>query len=330
MCTGKAMSAEGKVVSAFIKIFSVIALVCLLSNSALGQGRKEFGDKQAEPQMINQAPNAIPTLRLEKPKYVLGESIRFWVGVKCTDDNIIREKYWNTCFLHITRPDGTVTKQSVSWPVDGALYHGWTGGWGFGKEEVQTGKYTLVFEFAEKKTKPVELRVEELDIMNQVIAKFDFRRSGEISKDVRIPVILTVQNNSKHVIQFPRRGFTSAYVSIRVEQEEPARRADFFYPVEKLRGLLRKDVSGISFDIYNWHIAPRVPSVVLKPGEHFEQELSLEDAYEFWGSGQYKVTFSTTIDILVGKENGKFAAFCPIRLLVVGTEHFNIQEIKQN
>jgi len=330
MYTGRAMSAEGKVVSAFIKIFSVIALVCLLSNSALGQGREEFGDKQAEPQMMNQAPNAIPTLRLEKPKYVLGESIRFWIGVECTDDNIIHEKYWNTCFLHITRPDGTVTKQSVSWPVDGMLYHGWTGGWGFGKEEVQTGKYTLVFEFAKKKTKPVELRVEELDIMNQVIAKFDFRRSGEISKDVRIPVILTVQNNSKYVIQFPKRGVDGANISLRVIRDEPPRHASFFYPVEKLRSSFKEGIPRISYDIYDWRIAPRVPSVVLKPGEHFEQELSLEDAYEFWGSGQYKVTFSTTIDILVGKENGKFAAFCPIRLPVVGTEHFNIQEIKQN
>jgi hypothetical protein len=107
---------------------------------------------------------AVPTLRLEKPKYVLGESIRFWIGVKCIECNPIPKKYWNTCFLYITRPDGTEKKESVSWPVDGMIDRGWTGGYGFGKEEVQVGKYILVFEFAKQKTEPVEVIVEELDI----------------------------------------------------------------------------------------------------------------------------------------------------------------------
>lgn len=321
---------KGKAILALVRIFCVLAQVGLVSSCTVGQRREEFGDKQALPQMMKQAPKAIPTLRLEKPKYVLGESVRFWIGVKCLyDDVIIPEKYWDTCFLDITRPDGTAKRESVGWPIDGQLYRGWSGGWGFGKEKVQIGKYTLVFEFAKKKTEPVELTVEELGIIKQLKATFDFRRSGDISKDTHVPVILTVQNNSKNQIQFPRRGVSDAYISIRVEREEPERMADFFYPLEKLRNPLKKDVSGISFDIYNWNVAAKVPPVILRPGKCFEQELSLEDAYKFWGQGQYKVTFTTTLVLLVGEKNGKFAAFCPIRFPVVGTEHFNIQETER-
>ena len=321
------MKRKGEAILALVRISCILAQVGLVSSCTVGQKREEFGDKQALPEMMNQAPKAIPILRLEKPKYVLGESIRFWIGVKClNDDVLIPEEYWDTCFLGVTRPDGTVKTESVGWPIDGQLYRGWSGGWGFGKEKVQIGKYTLVFEFANKKTEPVELIVEELDVIKKIKATFDFRRSGDISKDTHVPVILTVQNNSKNQIHFPRRGVSDAYISIRVEREKPARMADFFYPLDKLRDSLKKDVSKTSFDIYNWNVAAKVPPIILKPGEHFEQELSLEDAYKFWGPGQYNVTFSTTLALLIGEKNGKFAAFCPIRFPVAGTEHFNIQE----
>lgn len=324
------MGVKANVIFAFAAIFCGTALVPLVSHGSLGWEGEQFCEERAVPELSKQVPNAVPTLRLEKPKYALGESIRFWIGVECTNyDVIIPQKYWRTCFLYITRPDGTVKKESVGWPADGMLYRGWTGGSGFGKEKVQVGKYTLVFEFANKKTKPVELIVQKLDIMKQIVPKFDFRESGEISKDARIPIILTVQNNSAYVIQFPRRGVSDAYISIRVEREDPVQRADFFYPIDKLIGSLKEDVSRISFDTYNWEVAAKVPSVILKPGEHFEQELSLEEAYEFWGPGQYEVTFSTTLALLVGKKDGKFAPFCPIRFPAISTEHFCVREMER-
>ena len=315
------MKQKGKAILALIKIFCVLTQVGLIGSCTAHQ-KEDFHYKQALPQIMNQAPKAIPMLRLEKPKYVLGESIRFWVGVKClNDDVLIPEEYWDTCFLYITRPDGTVKKEPAGWPMDGQLYRCWTGGHGLGKEEVQVGKYMLVFEFANKKTEPVELIVEELDVIKKIKAVFNFRRSGDISKDTQVPIILTVQNNSKHKIQFPRRGVRDAYVSISVKCQEPPRRADFFYPIEKLKGLLKNK--------YNWGRAASVPPIILRPGEHFEQELSLEEAYEFWGSGYYEVTFSTVLALRVGEKNGKYAAFCPIRFPVVGTEHFNIKEMER-
>lgn len=324
------MGVKANVIFAFATIFCATALVPLVSHGSLGWEGEQFCEERAVPELSKQVPNAVPTLRLEKPKYALGESIRFWIGVKAMNYGvIIPEKYWDTCFLYTIRPDGTVKKESVGWPVDGMLYRGWTGGWGFGKEKVQVGKYTLVFEFANKKTASVQLIVQKLDFMKQIVAKFDFQESGEISNDASIPVILKVQNRSNHKIQFPRRGVSDAYISIRVEREEPPQGAHFFYPIEKSRGSLEEDVSRISFDIYNWDVAAKVPSVILKPGEHFEQELSLEDAYQFWGPGRYEVTFSTTLALLVGKKDGKFAAYCPIRFPVVSTEDFYVREIER-
>jgi len=313
------MKRKGKTILALITLLCVLSQLGLVNSCTVRQ-KEEFDYKQALPQMMNQAPKAIPTLRLEKPKYVLGESIRFWIGVKClNDDVLIPDKYWNTCFLQIIRPDGTVKKEPVDWPVDGQLSHGWIGGHGLGKEEVQVGKYTLIFEFANKKTEPVELTVEKLGIIKQVKATFDFRRSGDIAKDTHIPLILTVQNDSKYIVQFPRRGVSDAYVSISVKCQEPPRRADCFYPIEKLKGPLKNR--------YNWGRAASVPPIILRPGEHFEQELSLEEAYEFWGSGHYEVIFSTVLALRVGEKNGKFAAYCPIRLPVIAVEHFNVKEM---
>jgi len=267
--------------------------------------------------MMREVPNAIPILRLEKPEYVLGETIRFWVGVECLgDDVVISEEFWDTCFLYVTRPDGTARKEKVGWPVDGQLYHSWTGGCGLGKERVQAGTYTLVFEFAKKQTEPVELIVQELDVIKKVKASFNFQRSGNITKNERVPIILTVQNDSEHVIRFPRRGVSDAYVSISVKRREPPRGSDFFYPVEKLRGALKNR--------YNWGRAASVPPIVLQAGELFEQELLLEDAYQFWGNGHYEVAFSTTLALTVGEKDAKFAAYCPIRLDVTATENFNV------
>lgn len=44
-----------------------------------------------------------PILRLEKPKYLLGESIRFWVGVEPEGSREIPREYQKACSLSITK-----------------------------------------------------------------------------------------------------------------------------------------------------------------------------------------------------------------------------------
>ena len=272
--------------------------------------------------LAGEKPEAAPTLRLEKSTYVLGESIRFWIGVRPKGNATIPEKYWSTCYLHITRPDGTSTKQSVDWPSDGIIDLGWTGGRGLRGEEVRTGKYTLVFEFAEKRTSPVELTVKELAVIRDICVGFFFGKNGTVKQDEVVPVVLRLENKTRHLVRFPVLGMGSTPVSIRVSSKDPPRGSSFFYPYEKLPGSEVK----ILVDTCDWAFLKRVPFVVVKPGEKFELKLCLQDACQFWGPGEYKVTFKTTLPLLLGDANGEFANVCPIRLPVVSSEVFTIDE----
>ena len=109
-------------------------------------------------------------------------------------------------------------------------------------------------------------------------------------------------------------------VSVRVSRDQPAFRSDFFYPWQKLKQF------ALSPDTYGWDVASQLPSVTLKPGERFEQKLSLEDAYKFDQVGNYDVTFSTVVSILVGDKHGPFADLCPIRILGEKTAVFSVTE----
>src|SRR5580700_10329367 len=54
----------------------------------------------------NRAADVEPVLRLEKPRYVLGEAIRLWVGVSPKNSTEIPETHMTSCALSITSPDG--------------------------------------------------------------------------------------------------------------------------------------------------------------------------------------------------------------------------------
>ncbi|HEY7182307.1 MAG TPA: hypothetical protein VIC84_12850, partial [Blastocatellia bacterium] len=106
-------------------------------------------------------PNGVPIIRLDKSRFVLGESVFFWVGVEATSRDPIPKEYQNTCGLIITRPDGTSKTEPTGWPADGPEDRGWLGGAGLGANETQFGRYTLVFEFAGQRTALVSLFIED-------------------------------------------------------------------------------------------------------------------------------------------------------------------------
>ena len=204
-----------------------------------------------------------PVLRLEKSRYVLGEAIRFWVGVIPKNSSEIPEEFRKPCSLTITKPDGTQKVESVGWPMDGMPSHGWSGGWGFGGEKAESGRYLLVLECAGERTPPVELIVERSNILDQIKAEFRFEREGAMTKGTQVSIVLTVQNRSQTTIRFPQRGAMMEGVSIRIIREEPALHSALFFPWEKL------SQSSIMPDTYTWDVASEVPSVVLRPGEYF-------------------------------------------------------------
>ena len=258
-----------------------------------------------------------PVLRLEKAKYLLGESIRFWVGVEVEPPGgVIPLQLRKPCSLEITKPDGGVEVQSVGRPLDGNPGRGWLGGWGFTAES--PGSYSLALECEGKSTERLPLIVEKNEISSQVSASFHFEKSGPIKMGSPIPVVFSVTNGSPFPLRFPQRGVMMEGVSLSVVRDKPAYRSDFFYPWEKLRHF------PLSFDTYTWEAAAKLPSISLEPGKRFEQRLSLEDAYRFDQPGNYAVTFSTVVSILVGDEDGPFADLCPIRVVAEKTEVFSV------
>jgi hypothetical protein len=264
----------------------------------------------------NGAAGVIPVLRMEKPRYVEGEAIRFWVGVRPKNSTVIPYELWNPCSLSITKPDGARRVESVAWPVDGMLDHGWSGGWGFGEEKVGPGRYLLVLECAGEKTPPLELIVEQSEILDQIKAEFRFEREGAVTRGNQVPVVLAVQNNSQAIIRFPHRGAMMEGVSLTIVRKEPALQSALFFPWEKLSH------SSVMPDTYTWDVASEIPSVVLQPGEHFQQRFLLGDAYSFDQAGDYEIGFDTVLSVLVGEKNGEFADLCPIRLPVTASAKF--------
>jgi hypothetical protein len=260
-----------------------------------------------------------PILRLEKPRYIAGEAIRFWVGVKPRNSQTIPEELRKPCSLSITKPDGTRRVDSVGWPVDGPVDRGWSGGWGFGDENVKPGVYELLLECAGEKTAALELVVERSEIVSQVKAQFRFERKGAVTRSTRVPVVLTVDNGSQATIRFPERGAMMENISLEIVLKEPPSHWALFYPWEKLSD------TNVMPDTYSWDF-PEIPSVTLKPGEHFEQHFLLQDAFSFDQAGDYQVTFATVFSMLVGEKDGPFADVCPIKILATGNANFVVTD----
>lgn len=275
-------------------------------------------------------PNAIPIIRLDKTRFVRGERIFFWEGVEQTSRAPIPKRYQETCRLTITRPDGTQKTENVSWPLDGPADSGWLGGASLGKDIVQLGRYALVFEFAGQKTAPTYLFVEDVPILKQIKADFVFGdlRSDPATLEVHMPtgekVTLVVHNGSDQALRFPHPGGSGGSVSVSIKRVDGNYGNEFFYPDDKL-SKQKNLIGSIGFDQFTWEMARKVPTVTLKPGETYRQELLLQTAFDEaktalpLDSGGYKVAFSTELQILIGEKDGQWAELSPVRLSVSST-----------
>jgi len=273
------------------------------------------------------APNAIPIIRLDKTRFVLGEDIFFWEGVEQTSRAPIPKKYQETCRSTITRPDGTQKTENVGWPIDGPPDSGWLGGAGLGEDNVQIGRYTVVFEFAGQKTVPTFLFVEDVPILKQIKADFVFEHlrddSGTLEVQIQTgeKVTLVVHNGSDQTLRFPHPG---GNVSVSIKRIDGNYSNEFFYPDDKL-SKQKNLIGSIGFDQFTWEIARKVPTITLKPGETYRQDLLLQTAFDEakkslpLDPGEYKVTFSTELQILIGEKDGRWVELSPVRLAVGST-----------
>lgn len=258
-----------------------------------------------------------PILRLEKPKYLLGESVRFWVGVETDRTSPIPAELRKPCSLTITKADGASEVQTVGWPLDGNPERGWMGGSGI--RPTQSGIYNLELGCSGQRTGPIPLAVEADEILHNLKGTFEFEKSGPVEAGATVPVVFSFTNDSAFPIRFPQRGAMMEGISISIKRDSPAFRSDLFYPWEKL-----VQFPVMPADTYTWDVADKVPSITLEPGKLFTQRLALEDAYRFDEPGNYTVTFSTVLSVLVGDRYGPYADFCPVRVSAENTQTFAV------
>lgn len=285
-----------------LTVYGILLLIALAAIDTSGQGTTDV--------------RIHPVLRLEKPKYMLGEAIRFRVGVETDGSGAIPHDLRKPCSLTVTKPDGSTELQRIGWPLDGNPDRGWTGGWGINADEA--GLYELELACSGQSTERIPLIVEADEVIHKIRATFEFAKSGSITAGARVPVVFSVTNDSVFAIRFPRRGIMMEGISICVKRDSPAYQAVFFYPWEKLSQF------PLSPDTYTWDFAAKIPSITVEPGERFEQRLALEDAYQFEESGNYTITFSTAISVLVGDERGPYASLCPIRVVAENSQTFAV------
>lgn len=279
--------------------------------------------------------NGMPYIRLDKTTFASSEAIFFWVGVEGKRNAPIPKKYWNTCSLIVTRPDNTVKSVHVSWPIDGGGTdgpgsNGWMGGFGLG-EQPRPGRYQLAFKFAGKKSAPKTLLVQDCPILKKIKAAFVFGAQVKSNSGLDTPVTLTVHNDSDQTIRFPHRDGVNGLVSVSLAKPDGSYRHDSFYPAD---GLLDKDepkVPDRSFDEFGWKEAQAAPAITLEPGQTYLQHLSLRavisdmDRSAATGAGlaalagSYKVTFSTTLQILIGADGSSYTAISPVHIPVTST-----------
>jgi len=236
------------------------------------------------------------------------------VGVEASDS--IPVDLRKPCSLTITKPNGSTEVQTISWPLDGDPGKGWSGGWGI--KATEAGAYELELECSGERTGAIPLIVEADEISQRIRATFEFAKPGSVKKGTGIPVFFSVINDSAFPIRFPQRGVMMEGISIEVMRDDPAYRADFFYPWEKLKQF------PLSPDTYTWEVSAALPSINLEPGKRFQQRLSLEDAYQFDKPGNYTVTFSTVLSVLVGDKHGRYGLLCPIRVAAEKSQTFTV------
>ncbi len=299
----------------------VLVLICLVPVSYLGK---------------QPIPDAFPMIRLDKTRFTLGEAVFFWIGVKQTSRAPIPKQYQKTCRLTITRPDGTQKTEAISWPMDGPEDSGWLGGSSLGEDKAQLGRYTLVFEFAGQKTPPTFLFVEDVPILKQIETSFSFSHSkhdlvlqaGRVATPETVTLI--VHNGSEQTLRFQHPGEVGSSVSVSIIRVDGSYSNWFFYPNEKLLGHSQPGEGSIFYDEFNWDTVEKVPAITLRRGETYRQELLLQEAFDEaknglpLTSGEYKVAFSTDLQILIGERNGQWAKFSPMRISVSSNSTFNI------
>lgn len=285
----------------------------------------------------------IPILRVDKPRFAVGENVLVWVGLEPAEKRgRIRKEGRDTGIIRITRPNGTVKEDRFPWPTDGPwdaetgiASYGTLGGWGLGEEKPVPGAYTVVFTYDGRQAGPITFTVEALPILKNIEQSLTFGKKGRIGRGEIVPITLTVRNGTDQTIRFPLHGTNDTMVWGHIKREDGGG-SDFLFPDNILLGANRTAPTSF-FDNYDWTTAAKTPTIILKPGETFRRTFALHEGFHrviaspspeegIWRPGKAKVDIGITLTILIGEPGGRYAAFSPVKVPVSETETFEIVE----
>ncbi len=273
----------------------------------------------AEPAPAGDSATVRPTVKLEKARFTLHETVFFWLNVDVL--RALPADLKDNGQVFITRPDGTLKIDTIGLPMDGPENpSSFSGGWGLGSEQSQPGKYSVAYEFLGVRSPTVTFTVEDVPELDRITGTFvlpdplDAAGSGVVALELR--------NGSNQVIHFPPRSDMQNGIGVNLRQ--PSGTA--MYPVDgdvvlRAAGLNR---SRLSTNAYSWDALDKLPGVALEPGGTFRLELKLREVLSMppdgkavtLGPGEYELRLSTTFQILVGDRNGPYADFSPMHLAV--------------
>jgi hypothetical protein len=276
---------------------------------------------------------ARPLVELEKTRYVVGERVFFWVGVMVPDGQPVPAALYGTGRVVLTRPDGTERSVPLGWPVDGRGVNvpgdlGWRGGQDLGTEPQQPGRWTVVVEFAGRRSPPATFMLEHATVLEDIDASFTFT-SPLVLDAIDAAATLVVHNRSAETIRFPEPGLPGTHVTIGLTStsQPPAHSFSGFVPRELLIKASGVPLTRILVDRFTWDLADRVPGRSVAPGGIYRLRLPVADVMqairadrpESLPAGEYELRLSTELHLLIGDREGPWRDVVPIRLPVVST-----------
>jgi len=265
-----------------------------------------------------QTAGAHPMLQLEKPVYVAGESIRFWIGVTAVAD--IPQALRQSGVFHTVWPDGSRMEEHVSWPADGNPSLGWKGGWGFGNRSPGPGRYEVWFEFAGQKTAHLPFEIVPSPFSKSIEAEWIFTDTKSGGGVHARGALLHIENRSGRALRIAKPGLLGSDVWLEIKAFQPPSSASTFVPES---AMLRADeIPSFSFDKLDWNNQSKWPMIAVPAGGSAERSLTLESSYAFRAGQDYQITIGTVLAAFVGEPGDSDAQLFPLRIPVSATGRF--------
>ena len=273
--------------------------------------------------------SARPSIELEKKRFAIGERVFLWIRTSRApgDQKPIPAALLGSGRVIYTRPDGTRRIDLVSGPIDGMGINGpgdmgWKGGWTLRDDPVQLGRWTVVYEFAGYQSTPVTFTVEDLPIVKELRASFEFTSPLDLD-DPNAAATFVVRNGSRETFRFVELGQNYSLVSVRVRRE--GWDSSFFVPQTVLAAASGHAIVPMSVDLFDWNALKFFPIVTLAPGATYRLKLPIITSLDGAGGapkippGAYDVQFSTELQILIGERDGQWKDLSPLRLVVTSS-----------